>query len=70
MIQVLTHFKSMFHFYTPYKSQETSGILTFSGVIEISNLISSQCDNVFRNVALTSNGLRFLVILKPLSYKK
>ena len=30
----LTHFKVMFHFYTPWKCQKTIGFLTFSGSIE------------------------------------
>ena len=31
----LTHFQTMFHFYTPWKHQKTSGFLTFSGSIEV-----------------------------------
>ena len=32
---VLTHFKSMFYFYIPWKHQKTFGFLIFSGGIEI-----------------------------------
>ena len=31
----LTHFRPMFHFYTPWKYQKTSGGLTFLGCIEM-----------------------------------
>ena len=33
-IMLLTHFRSMFPFYTPWKRQKTFGFLTFSGGIE------------------------------------
>ena len=32
---VLTHFKSMFNFYTSWKRQEAKGFLTFSGGIKM-----------------------------------
>ena len=34
----LTHFSSMFLFYTPWKCQKTFGLLTFSGGIEMEYL--------------------------------
>ena len=33
--QYLTHFSSMFHFYTPWQCQKTLGFLMFSGGIEM-----------------------------------
>ena len=30
-----THFRTMFHFYTPWKCQKTFGFLTFLGGIEM-----------------------------------
>ena len=33
--QILTHFRPMFHFYTPWKHQKTGGFLMFSGGIEM-----------------------------------
>ena len=32
---VLTYFRPMFHFYTPWKRYKTKGFLTFSGGTEI-----------------------------------
>ena len=42
---VLTHFKSMFQFYTPLKHQKTSRFLTFSGGIEIEHDLNWLNDN-------------------------
>ena len=33
------NFSSMFHFYTPWKRQSTSGFLTFSGGIEMKHWV-------------------------------
>ena len=35
----LTHFKPMFHFYTPWKHQKTRGFFIFSGGVEIEHLL-------------------------------
>ena len=35
LLEILTHFRLIFHFYTPWKSQKTKGFLTFSWGIEI-----------------------------------
>ena len=36
---LLTHFRPLLHFYTPWKHQETFGFLTFSGVIEMEHWV-------------------------------
>ena len=36
---LLTHFSTMFHFYTPWKRQKTFGFLAFSGGIEMEHSV-------------------------------
>ena len=36
---LLTHFRPLLHFYTPWKHQETFGFLTFSGVKEMEHWV-------------------------------
>ena len=42
----LTHFKSMFYFYTPWKSQKTFGFLVFSGGKEMEHWVKMGCNCV------------------------
>ena len=41
---LLTHFKPMFHFHTPWKHQKTWGSLMFSGGIVIEHWLGIGCD--------------------------
>ena len=43
-----THFKSMFHFYTPWEHQKTSGFLMFSEAIKIENLLEMGLNKFIR----------------------
>ena len=40
--QILTHFRPMFHFYTPWKHQKTGGFLMFSGDIEMEHWLKTR----------------------------
>ena len=58
----LTHFKSMFHFYTLWKHQETKGILMFPGGTGIEHWLEMDygnnrllyCLNYFKKVKVTA----------------
>ena len=55
-MHTLTHFQPKFRFYTPWKHQETSGFLMFSGVteVELTEFLAQKCPSDYRKVIKTS----------------